>query len=207
MKGPEKVSLAIFATVCGVWITSGWHGLPIALPALLGAGALLVLGVLKWEDILREKAAWDIFVWYGGLVRLGQALNDAGLTTAFADAVGSALSTVGWVLLFVIALLVYFYMHYGFASITAHILAMYTPFLAVLLKQGAPMGLVVFAFACFANFAAGLTNYGTTPSPMFFAHEYVGIGRWFRVGFVVSVVNLAIWSTVGFAWWKLIGIW
>jgi hypothetical protein len=27
------------------------------------------------------------------------------------------------------------------------------------------------------------------------------------VGFVVSLVNLAIWSTIGFGWWKLIGIW
>jgi DASS family divalent anion:Na+ symporter len=30
---------------------------------------------------------------------------------------------------------------------------------------------------------------------------------WWRVGFVVSLVNLAIWSTVGFGWWKLVGIW
>ena len=57
-----------------------------------------------------------------------------------------------------VALVVYFYAHYGFASITAHILAMFPPFAAVLLARGAPAGLVIFSFACFANFAAGLTN-------------------------------------------------
>jgi DASS family divalent anion:Na+ symporter len=86
-------------------------------------------------------------------------------------------------------------------------LAMFPPFAAVLLARGAPTGLVIFSFACFANLAAGLTNYGTTPSPMFFAHGYVSFDRWWKVGFVVSLANLAIWSTIGFAWWKLIGIW
>jgi DASS family divalent anion:Na+ symporter len=166
-----------------------------------------VTGVLKWEDVKSERAAWDIFVWYGGLLRLGKALNDAGVTSEFAKAVGSAFAGFGWVALFVVALLIYYYAHYGFASITAHILAMYPAFMAVLLAKGAPAGLVVYAFACFTNLAAGLTNYGTTPSPMFFAHDYVSLGRWWKVGFFISLVNIAIWSTIGFAWWKLIGYW
>ena len=46
-------------------------------------------------------------------------------------------------------LFVYFYAHCGFASITAHILAMYPAFLALLMAKQAPVGLVVFSFACF----------------------------------------------------------
>ena len=183
------------------------HGLEIAIPALLGSCALLATGVLRWEDVIGERAAWDIFIWYGGLVRLGKALNDTGVTTEFAKGVGALFPGAGWVALLVVALLVYFYTHYGFASITAHILAMFAPFAAVLLAKGAPPGLVVFSFACFTNLAAGLTHYGTTPSPMFFATNYVSFGEWWKVGFICSVVNLAIWSTVGFAWWKLIGVW
>ena len=203
----EKVLGVVFVTVCGLWVTSGWHKIDITITALAGSLTLLVIGVLRWEDVKSERAAWDIFIWYGGLLRLGKALNDAGLTTEFAKGVGSALSGAGWPLLFAVALLVYFYAHYGFASITAHILAMYPPFLAVLLAKGAPIGLVGYAFGCFANFAAGLTNYGTTPSPMFFAHDYVPLRLWWRIGFVVSLANIAIWSTIGFGWWKAIGIW
>jgi DASS family divalent anion:Na+ symporter len=203
----EKIVATVFATVCGLWVTSSMHGLDIAVTALLGSSALLVAGVLTWEDIKSERAAWDIFIWYGGLLRLGKALGEAGITTEFAKAVGSALSSSGWVILFIVALLVYFYMHYAFASITAHILAMYVPFLAILAAKGAPMGLVVYAFACYVCFSAGLTNYGTTPSPMFFAHEYVSFKKWWAVGAVVSLVNLLIWSTIGFGWWKLLGIW
>ena len=42
---------------------------------------------------------------------------------------------------------------------------------------------------------------------MFFATGYVSFAKWWKVGFLISLLNLAIWSTVGFAWWKLIGIW
>ena len=207
MSTAERILAVIFAGVCGLWATSGWHKMDITLTALIGCAALLLTGVLRWEDVKTETAAWDIFIWYGGLLRLGKALNEGGVTTAFAKSVGAQFGEAGWVWLFAVALLVYFYAHYLLASITAHLLAMYPPFLALLVLQGAPLGLVVFAFACFTNFSAGLTNYGTTPSPMFFAHGYVGLPLWWRVGFVCSLVNIAIWSTFGFGWWKLLGIW
>lgn len=207
MSGGEKIVTTVFLTVCALWVTSAVHNIDIAVTALLGSSALLLTGVLSWEDVKSERAAWDIFIWYGGLLRLGKALGDAGVTAEFARAVGSTLADAGWLTLFVAALLIYFYAHYGFASITAHILAMYPAFLAVLIAKGAPLGLMVFAFACFANLAAGLTNYGTTPSPMFFAHDYVSLKKWWTLGFVASLVNIAVWSTVGFGWWKIIGIW
>jgi divalent anion:Na+ symporter, DASS family len=207
LKGEEKILTLVFVAVCGLWITSGWHGLDITITALCGSMALLLTGVLKWEDVLRERAAWDIFLWYGGLLRLGKALNDEGVTRAFAKAVGDTFADLSWMALLLVALLIYFYAHYAFASITAHVLSMYPAFLALLAAKGAPLGLVVFSFAAFANLSAGLTNYGTTPAPMFFGHGYVSLREWWKVGAVVSVVNIAIWLTAGFAWWKLLGLW
>jgi DASS family divalent anion:Na+ symporter len=203
----QTIVLTIFFSVCGLWITAPLHRMEIVIPALLGACALLATGILRWEDVVQERAAWDIFIWYGGLVRLGRALSDAGVTREFAKSVGGLFPGSSWIVLFVVALLIYFYTHYVYASITAHILSMFTPFVVVLVAKGAPLGLVIFAFACFANFSAGLTNYGTTPSPMFYATGYVSFQKWWKAGFVASLANIAIWSTVGFAWWKLIGIW
>jgi divalent anion:Na+ symporter, DASS family len=84
---------------------------------------------------------------------------------------------------------------------------MFAPFVVVLTSKGAPLGLTIFAFACFTNFAAGLTHYGTTPTPMFYATGYVSFQKWWKAGFLASLANITIWSTVGFAWWKFIGIW
>jgi len=207
MKFGEKILTFVFIAVCGLWATSSQTKIDITVTALLGALFLIVTGVLSWEDVKNERIGWDIFVWYGGMIRLSQALNEAGVTKAFAQGVGQMLGGLSWMGVLLIALVIYFYAHYAFASITAHLLSMFPPFLAVLLAKGAPIGMVVFAFACFANFSAGLTNYGTTPTPLFFAQGYVGLKQWWRIGFVVSLFNLAIWMTVGFGWWKVIRIW
>lgn len=207
MSRKEWILATVFVSVCGMWITSDIHKFDITLTALLGSVALLIFNVLTWEDVKSERAGWDIFVWYGGLVMLGKALNETKVPSEFANGIATTFGAFGWPLLMVCALLIYFYAHYGFASITAHVLAMFPPFLAVLVAKGAPIGLTVFAFACFANLSAGLTNYGTTPAPMFFAHEYVSLRDWWRIGLIVSTVNILIWGTIGFAWWKLLGHW
>jgi DASS family divalent anion:Na+ symporter len=203
----EIILTVVFVTICALWMTSAWNKLDITITALMGILVLLFTGVLNWEDIKGEKAAWDIFVWYGGLLFFGRALNDTGIPKLFAGWLGSFFGGTGWVAIFAVTLLIYYYAHYGFASITTHLLAMYPAFVALLLVRHAPLGLVVFAFACFANLAAGLTHYGTTPSPMFFARNYASLGLWWRIGFVISIVNIAIWSTAGFGWWRLIRIW
>jgi DASS family divalent anion:Na+ symporter len=84
---------------------------------------------------------------------------------------------------------------------------MFAPFVAVLAAKGAPLGLVIFAFACFVDLSAGLTHYGTTPAPMFFAQGYVPMRQWWRIGLVVSLLNIGIWSVVGFGWWRFLGYW
>ena len=207
LKHGEKILGFVFVGVCGLWATSSFTKLDITVTALLGVMVLMLTGVLNWDDVKNERTGWDIFVWYGGLIRLSEALNTYGVTKAFAEGVGHMLSGFGWFGLFLIALVIYFYAHYVFASITAHLLSMFPPFLAVLLTKGAPIGMMVFAFACFANFSAGLTNYGTTPTPLFFSQGYVSLKKWWVIGFVISVVNIVIWTTVGFGWWKVIHIW
>jgi DASS family divalent anion:Na+ symporter len=204
MKRAELIVCAVFAGVCGLWVFSPFDA---AVPALLGAGLLLATGVLKWADITGDHAAWDVFVWYGGLFEIARALGEAGVTRAFAEAVSSALAAYSATALFLAALLVYFYAHYGFASITAHIVALYPAFGAVMLARGVPPGLAAFSLACFGNLCAALTSYGTTPAPMFFAQGYLPFGTWWKIGFKVSLVTMLIWGTAGFAWWKFLGIW
>jgi DASS family divalent anion:Na+ symporter len=106
-----------------------------------------------------------------------------------------------------VLLLVYFYAHYGFASITAHVTAMYVPFLVVIIAAGAPPVLAAASLAYFSNLDASLTHFGTTPAPIYFGSRYVTQGEWWKYGFIVSLATIAIWSTVGLGWWKLLGWW
>jgi len=207
MSRQEKAMLAVFLIVAALWMTMSWHGLHYAVIALLGIALLLLGGVLTWEDVTSEHSAWDVFLWYGGLVRMGGALGETDLTRRFAEAAAAATAGWSWWGALLLLALVYFYAHYGFASITAHATAMYIPFLVVVLAAGAPAPLAVHVLAYLSNLMAGLTHYGTTPAPIYFGAGYVAQTTWWRLGLIASWVNLAIWLGIGPAWWKMLGWW
>ena len=48
---------------------------------------------------------------------------------------------------------------------------------------------------------------GTGPSPIYYNAGYVDLGTWWKLGLLVSIVNLIIWFGVGFPLWKVIGLW
>lgn len=203
----EKKVIGVFAIVCGLWATSSLHNIQTTTVALIGVGLLLASRALLWSDMVREHTAWDVFIWYGGIIRMGEALNDFGVTKTFADSVSHLFTGWQWPAMMALIVLIYFYVHYLFASVTTHIISMYAPFLAILVAAGAPAPLVAFSLAFYANLSASLTHYGTTPGPILFAAGYVSHATWWRVGLLVSFVNLAVWTSVGLVWWRVIGLW
>lgn len=52
-----------------------------------------------------------------------------------------------------------------------------------------------------------LTHYATGTSPIIFGSGYATMGTWWRVGFVMYVLELLVFATVGTTWWKLLGYW
>ena len=202
----ERILLIVFGAVCLLWMTSAWTQVNVTVVTLTGIAALLVADVLTWDDVLRDRAAWDVFVWYGGLLALGEMLNATGVPAAFTTWIGSALPGLPWFGVLLVTLVIYFYTHYAIATVTVHVLAMFAPFVALAIGVGAPPKLAVYAFACLAALPAGLTHYGTTTAPMFI-NGYVSVKDWWRVGLIASIANLLVWLTVGFGWWKILGFW
>ncbi len=207
LKRDEKILLVVFVGVVILWITSWLHGIDSTVIALVGISALLITGVLEWRDLINETYAWEVFIWYGGLVMMATALGETSIPKQFADMIASLTQGWSWPIALAILALVFFYAHYAFASITAHVTAMFIPFLAVTVAIGAPAGLTVLLLAYFANLSAGLTHYGTTPAPVYFGLGYVTQKRWWTIGLIASVLNILIWSVVGSLWWKVLGWW
>ena len=208
IRGREATVAIVFVAVIALWVVSAWVSwLSPTLVAFLGIAVLFLSQALSWESALAEKSAWDVFIWYGGLLMMGGVLNDTGVTILFAEWFGSWFPGTSWVVVFIATLVVYFYAHYFFASTTAHALAMYPPFLVLLVSLGAPAPVVVYSLVFINNLTAGLTHYGTTTSPVIFVEGYVSLRDWWRVGFYASVLNLAIWLPVGMLWWKVLGLW
>lgn len=204
----EKIMLGVLVGVVALWVTKDYfHSIDTAIVALVGICVLLATRVLEWGDLMGSQNAWSVFIWYGGLVNMASALGSTDITTLFANKMAALTAGMNWPLALAALMFVYFYSHYFFASITAHVLAMLVPFLAATTAVGAPVGLAVMLLAPFSNLNASLTHYGTTPAPIYFGVGYVKLGNWWTIGLIASILNLLIWSTIGIAWWKVLGWW
>ena len=207
MKRNEGILLIVFILLLGLWIFGDLLGVHATATAMAGVGTMLVTGVLDWDDVLKERSGWDTLIWFAVLVMMASQLGELGVLDWFSDRVSGVLADGHWLPAFLSLSLIYFYAHYFFASATAHVSAMYAPFLALALAVGTPPLLAALLLAFFSNLFAGLTHYGTAPAPILFGSGNVGIGAWWTLGALISVVNIAIWLGVGSLWWSLLGLW
>ena len=136
MNGGEKIMLAIFALLLILWagipalVFGDAFAVDATTTAFIGLSLLLLSGVLSWDDVLKEKSAWDTITWFAALVMMATFLNKLGLIAWFSDALKTGIehTGMGWMGASMLLLLVYMYAHYMFASTTAHITAMLAAF-------------------------------------------------------------------------------
>ncbi len=211
----EKVMLGVFLLLLLLWagvpamlLGPSW-AVDATAAAFLGLGLLLLTGVLTWEDVLKEKSAWDTIVWFSALVMMATYLNKLGLIGWFSATLQTGIGHLGlgWMGASALLLLAYLYAHYLFASTTAHITAMFAAFYSAGLALGAPALPFALMMAAASNIMMTLTHYATGTSPVIFGSGFTTLGEWWRVGFVMSVVLLLVWLLVGLPWWALLGHW
>ena len=215
MNRGEKIMLGIFFILLMLWagipamiMGDAWK-VDATTTALIGLSLLLLTGVLTWDDILKEKSAWDTITWFAALVMMATFLNKLGLITWFSGMLESGIGHLGlgWMGASALLLLAYMYAHYMFASTTAHITAMLGAFYVAGISLGAPPMLFALMMAAASSIMMTLTHYATGTSPVIFGSGYTTLAEWWKAGFVMSVVNLIIFLVVGGLWWKVLGYW
>jgi divalent anion:Na+ symporter, DASS family len=203
----EKITLGVFVFLIAMWILGpNLFDIGATLTAMLGLSLLLLTTVLTWDDVKREQAAWDTLVWFAVLVTMASFLNTYGVIGWFGSSVEGFIGGMGWPMALAILVLAYLYIHYFFASNTAHVTALFPIFLIAALATGAPALLAAYLLAFASNIMGGLTQYSTGPAPVFFGSGYNPLGKWWQFGFVGSVVNVTLFGVVGALWMGLIGI-
>lgn len=207
MSPREQRLVVIMLAVMAGWISSPWHHIPNAFVALAGICAILISGVSSWNDLLSESRAWDALIWFAPLITMADELNKRGVIRTLSQFLFGYTKALPWVAALALLVIAYVYVHYGFASMTAHITALYPGFLAAALAAGAPPMIAALALAYFSNLDAGITHYGTGSAPVYLGLGYLSQSSWWRIGFLISVVNLVIWLGIGMFWWKLVGLW
>lgn len=207
MKMQEWIMAGTVVLLLVLWIFGKSIGIKPAVAAMVGLSVLLVTGTLNWNSLMKIDSAWETFFWFCVLIMMATQLNHLGVVQWFSDFVGFQFSGLNWKIAFPLLVLIYFYSHYFFASSTAHVASMYVPFLLLSITLGTPPMLAVFVLIFSSNLFGGLTHYSLAPAPLLYGAGYVDIKDWWKLGFVVSLLNILIWSTVGVLWWKILGFW
>lgn len=216
MSADEIIMAVIFGILLLLWadvpaLITGNHAFSInaTATAFIGLSLLLLSGVLTWDDVLKEKSAWDTIIWFGALIMMAAFLNKLGLIKWFSGVLAESVGGLGvsGTAAGVILVLAYMYAHYMFASTTAHITAMFGAFFAAAVSLNAPAMPTALMMAAASNIMMTLTHYATGTSPVIFGSGYTTMGEWWKAGFIMSVVNFLIFFVIGSIWWKVLGYW
>jgi DASS family divalent anion:Na+ symporter len=203
----ERWLVAILLLVMAGWVSSPWHGVSNTIVALAGVSTLLLAGVISWQELLTERKAWDVLIWFGAVIMMADALVQSGVVAVLSRSILPYFHSWGAIGALAGLVTVYLYVHYAFASMTAQVTALYPAFLTAALASGISPIVSALSLAYFSNVNASTTHYGTGSAPVFFGLGYVSQREWWRVGFLISLVNLTLWLGGGLLWWKLLGWW
>jgi DASS family divalent anion:Na+ symporter len=204
----ETTMIILFLAMLVSWIIGEKHplGVSATTTALVGVAIIVFLHVLSWDDVLKEKGAWNSMIWFAILLAYSNLLIEYGLTDLGNNLLQGFFEKLDYAYISIVLFPIFFFLHYFFASTTAYAAALYPTFLGLLIKLGYPPLLTAVALGALASLSGGLTHYGMASAPVFFGTGFLDIKRWWKVGFVVAIVNLLVWATIGTAWWKLMGL-
>jgi citrate:succinate antiporter/L-tartrate/succinate antiporter len=165
---------------------------------LVVVAGLIVTGVVEWDDILNTKGAWNVLVWFATMVTLAGGLSRVGFLTWMAKFVAAHLVGISPIPVMVILVAFFFFLHYMFASQTAHTIAV----LPVMLASGMAIpGMPVKTFTMLLCFSIGLfgviTPYACGPAPIFYASGFISRRAFWGLGLVFGVIFITALLVIG----------
>jgi L-tartrate/succinate antiporter len=197
LSGREITLLVLVLLALGLWIFATAIIDPTTV-ALLVVSLLVVTGTIGWSDVLDDKPAFNTLIWFGTLVPLASGLAQTGIIAWLAGLVGPALSTMTplWGLIGLIVL--FFLLHYLFASTTAHTTALLPLMLTVATGiPGMPPTTSALALALSLGIMGIITPYGTGPSPVYAGSGFLPGRDYWRLGAIFGAYFLIVFLLIG----------
>ena len=201
----EILLAALVMLALGLWVFGG-DVINATTVALAIISLMLLTNVFSWEDMITNKSAWNTLAWFATLVALADGLSKVGFVKWFADVIAAHMGGFSPTLAMIVLVLVFFFTHYLFASVTAHTTAM----LPVMLAVGSTIpGINMLQFALSLAFTLGLmgilTPYATGPSPVYYGSGYLPTADFWRLGAIFGVLFIAVFLLLGLPWMAMMG--
>ena len=201
----REILLAVLVLIAlSLWIFGGKF-IDATAVAIVVVSLMVILRVVTWDDILANKQAWNVLVWFGTLVALASGLAQVGFVKWLAQAIGGHMTGFSPLTAMVVLTLVFFFLHYMFASITAHVTAL----LPVMLAVGSAIpGINMAQFAMMLCGTLGimgiLTPYATGPSPVYYGSGYLPAKDYWRLGATFGVIFIGAYLLIGVPWFAML---
>ena len=194
--------LLLVSVFCALflWIFGGSF-ISTAMVGLLVLAVLLILNVIKWDDVLSNTTAWSTLIWYATLMAMADGLKNVGFVSWFGGIMGGHLQGLTPMVAMIMLTCIYYFLHYLFASSSAHATALLPVILAV--ASGIPgldMRLFVLILLPVAGLMGIITPYGTGPSPVYYGGGYLPSTLWWKLGAVFGVLFLVVWLALTIPW-------
>src|ERR1051325_2199055 len=163
----REITLAVLVAIALVlWIFAGDYVNPTT-TALVVICLMVRLNVVTWDDITKNFAAWNTLAWFATLVVLAGGLSQVGFVKWFAGNVADHMAGFTPVKAIVLLLIINFFAHYMFASVTAHVTALIPVLLAVgSTIPGMDMEKLALLLCLQLGIMGIITPYGAGPSPV-----------------------------------------
>ena len=188
--------LAVVALV--LWIFGGklFSATTVALMVL---SLMIIFDVVDWSDVTGNKAAWNVLVWFGTLVALADGLAKVGFLKWFATLAATSMSGLSMSALIMALVAMFFYVHYMFASLTAHTTALLPVILTTAAGiPGMPMRTLSLLVCATLGLMGILTPYATGPSPIYYGSGFISRKAFWILGLVFGTIFIAVLLAVDY---------
>jgi L-tartrate/succinate antiporter len=202
----EITLFALVASALALWIGAASYIDP-ALTAILIVLLMVVSGVVSWDDVIGQKQAWNVLIWFGTLVTLAGGLGETGFVGWVAKSVGPSLTGLGLYAAIAAIVAVFYFLHYFFASITAHTATLLAVFLGVAVTI---TGISPTRWALLLGYSLGLmgvlTFYASGQSVIYYASGYITRRAFWVLGLIVGAMYLAVYLAIIVPWLEFLGV-
>jgi L-tartrate/succinate antiporter len=206
MTRQELTMLVLVLGALGFWI----GGADLVDPAVVAGFVILgmvIFGVVPWDQIVSHSQAWNTFIWFATLVTLAGGLAETKFLDWLAASMVPMLSGLGAYATVVGVVLTFFFLHYFFASITAHTATLFPLFLAVAVKI--PVVTPV-AWALLLAYPLGmigvLTPYASGQNAVYYGSGYIKRKDFWVLGLILGVVYMTVYLVIIVKWLEYLGV-
>ncbi len=191
----KEILMASFAGLALIlWIFGKEFKIDATIAAVSIVAAMVLTRVITWDDVIGNKPAWNIFIWFATLVALASGLNDVGVLKWIGKGTEVYLSGLTPTMLMISMIVFFFMLHYFFASLTAHTTALLPIFIVIAAKLIAPEQLTTFMILLTSTIGLMgiITPYGTGPSPIWYGAGYISQGKWWALGAIFALIFMSV---------------